>query len=300
MSFLKSLTKEFKELKASLTDDKDKEKEEKHSEGDSHRGYDPNYGAPPNSDPYSQGGYPPQPPQPQYNHNPSGGPPLPPGWTAQFDQASGRWYYIEQATGISRWEPPAHTAPYGQYGAPQVPQYGGAYPAHGGDPYAQGQSYNPNPYPAHGPPPGAGYGDYSQGHGGYGGYEGERSGEYKDKEKDDKKKMMMAGAGGLAVGAVGGALIGHALADDSDEERAAAAAGAPSATAPPPMGLPPDETADGDSVSQSDRESVLEAQQEYQEAQLAAQDSDASSSEEEALEEAREEYEEVYEETYDD
>ncbi|KAL4947699.1 hypothetical protein BDW69DRAFT_108824 [Aspergillus filifer] len=267
MSFLKSLTKEFKELKASLTDDKDKEKEEKHGEGagDSHRGYDPNYGPPPNPDPYShsQGGYPPQPPQPQYNHNPSGGPPLPPGWTAQFDQASGRWYYIEQATGISRWEPPTQTAPYGQYGAPQVPQYGGAYPSHGGDPYAQGQSYNPNPYPAHGPPPGAG------------GY-------------------------GLAVGAVGGALIGHALADDSDEERAAAAAGAPAATAPPPMGLPPDETADGDSVSQSDRESVLEAQQEYQEAQLAAQDSDASSSEEEALEEAREEYEEKYEETYDD
>lgn len=53
------------------------------------------------------------------------------------------------------------------------------------------------------------------------------------------------------------------------------------------MGMPPAVDADGDSVSGSDREEVLEAQQEYQEAQLEAQGSDAGSSEQEELEEAR-------------
>ncbi|KAL4806530.1 hypothetical protein BDV18DRAFT_117318 [Aspergillus unguis] len=288
MSFLKGLTKEFKELKASLSGDGDKEKKDEH---EGQRAYDPNYGAP-SQQPYGYpdqhnqygGGYPPQPPQPQ--QGPPGAPPLPPGWVAQFDHNSGRWYYIEQATGISRWEPPAHTAPYGQYPPPQVPQYAGApgYPAQGQDPYHS--QYG-------GAPPG----DYSQGQ--Y--YGGEKAHGEKDKSKDDKRNMMLAAGGGLAAGALGGALLANALDDSDDEAKAAAAAGtAPPDSAPPPVGLPPDETADGDSVSQSDRESVLEARQEYERAQLAAQDSDASSSEEEALEEAREEYEEEYEETYDD
>ncbi len=62
----------------------------------------------------------------------------------------------------------------------------------------------------------------------------------------------------------------------------------------------PATTADGDAISHSDQEDVLEARQEYEEAALAAQDSDASSSEHEELEEAREEYEEEVEEAYDD
>ena len=54
----------------------------------------------------------------------------------------------------------------------------------------------------------------------------------------------------------------------------------------------------GDEVSSSDRESVQEAREDYEEALAEAQDSDASSSEQEELEEAREEYEEEYEEAY--
>ncbi|KAL4973409.1 hypothetical protein BDW66DRAFT_153859 [Aspergillus desertorum] len=275
MSFFKELTKEFKELKASLSG--------YDASHDSGYGSGYGYGANPNYAPPGPG-YPSQHQQQPVSSPPPSGPPLPPGWVAQFDHASQRWYYIEQATGISRWEPPAYPAPYGQYGQPQVPQYAGApvypspgqYPGHGQQGHDRG--YNPGYDPAGGYAPGY---DYSQGgeH-----YSGEKSG--KNKSKDDKKNMLLAGAG-----------------DDSDDETraAAAAVSAPSAaTALPPVGLPPDETADGDSLSSSDREEVLEARQEYERAQLAAQDSDASSSEEEALDEAREEYEEVYEEVYDD
>lgn len=166
--------------------------------------YDPGYGAAPNPNsgapqPYGQpypapGQYAP----PQQPMNPPAGPPLPPGWVAQFDQTSQRWYYIEQATGISRWEPPSNNAPYGQYPPPQVPHYGGAtgaYPQP--DPYYGGQN------PGMAPPAGGGY--YPQG-------------QVKDpkSDKDDKKKMMMGAAGGLAVGAVGGALVGHALGGSSN------------------------------------------------------------------------------------
>ncbi|PTB76789.1 hypothetical protein M440DRAFT_1354944 [Trichoderma longibrachiatum ATCC 18648] len=67
----------------------------------------------------------------------------------------------------------------------------------------------------------------------------------------------------------------------------------------PPAVLPPTDE-DGNSVSSSDRESVQEAREEYEEALADAQDSDASSSDYEELAEAREEYEEEYEETYED
>lgn len=61
--------------------------------------------------------------------------------------------------------------------------------------------------------------------------------------------------------------------------------------------LPPTD-ADGEVVSDSDREEVAEAREEYEEALAAAADSDASSSDHEAAEEARQEYEETYEEVY--
>lgn len=67
----------------------------------------------------------------------------------------------------------------------------------------------------------------------------------------------------------------------------------------PPAVLPPTD-ADGHSVSSSDRESVQEARENYEEALAKANDSDASSSDYEELAEAREEYEEEYEETYED
>ena len=38
-------------------------------------------------------------------------PPMPPGWTQQWDQNSQRWFYIEQATGRTQWDPPSHLPP---------------------------------------------------------------------------------------------------------------------------------------------------------------------------------------------
>ncbi|KAI9373533.1 hypothetical protein BJX61DRAFT_379119 [Aspergillus egyptiacus] len=264
MSFFSDLAKEFKELKASLSGDGIKDKQQQAA---AEAPAETNRAPPPAYDPGSAPHEPPQYPPQSLSSSP---PPVPPGWVAQFDHASQRWYYIEQATGISRWEPPPSPAPYGQGPPPQMPHYTGPYP---GQPDAQYSGYIPGMAP-----PGS---DFPHGSNGA------------DKQKDDKSKMLLAGAGGLAVGAVGGALVANALADDSDSEPQ-------TATAPPPAELPPDETADGDSVSSSDREDVLEARQEYEQAQLAAQDSDASSSEEEELEKAREEYEETYEEVYDD
>ncbi|KAL4916231.1 hypothetical protein BDW62DRAFT_202904 [Aspergillus aurantiobrunneus] len=248
MSFLKELTKEFKELKASLMGDGDKEKDkdkQKEKETEGRRAHDPGHVPEP-----SPAQYPPQ------SLNPQAGPPLPPGWVPGSTQS------VSDGTISNR--PLAfltgsrlHTLP--RTASIRLPTF---------------LSQNPGT----GPPVG---GDYSHGE------------KFKDKDKNDKQKMLLGAAGGLAVAAVGGAVVKNALADDSDKS-------APAASAPPPAGLPPDETADGDSVSSSDRESVLEARQEYEQATLAAQDSDASSSEEEALEEAREAYEEEYEETYED
>ncbi|KXS98770.1 hypothetical protein AC578_9042 [Pseudocercospora eumusae] len=65
------------------------------------------------------GGPPPGPPPMQ------GQPPLPPGWTTQFDQASGRNYFVDP-TGRSQWEPPA--PPPGGFGGPPPPQQGGYGP----------------------------------------------------------------------------------------------------------------------------------------------------------------------------
>jgi hypothetical protein len=42
-----------------------------------------------------------------FNNTPPQSPPAPQGWSQQFDHQSQRWYYIEQATGRSQWEPPS-------------------------------------------------------------------------------------------------------------------------------------------------------------------------------------------------
>ena len=39
----------------------------------------------------------------------------PPGWNAQYDQGSQRWYYVEHATGRTSWEMPSGAA-VGGYG----------------------------------------------------------------------------------------------------------------------------------------------------------------------------------------
>ena len=50
-----------------------------------------------------------------------GGPHLPPGWIAQWDPASQRYYYLEQATGRTQWELPNNQgAPAGYHNQQQV------------------------------------------------------------------------------------------------------------------------------------------------------------------------------------
>lgn len=48
----------------------------------------------------------------QDGHGPSFAPPqLPPGWIAQWDAASGKYYFVQLATGQSQWEVPTEAAP---------------------------------------------------------------------------------------------------------------------------------------------------------------------------------------------
>lgn len=166
-------------------------------------GYPPQQGGyPPQQGGYppQQGGYPPQgqaggyyggsPAPPQGPPAPYGAPPpMPPGWIQQWDQNSQRWFYIEQATGRSQWDPPAQ---------------------HVQGPYA--------------PPPGSGghderglfgntHGGHDQhGYGGHGSHDSYGHGDHKDKDKKEKKghstaMLAAAGVGGVAAGA----LIGHQL-----------------------------------------------------------------------------------------
>ena len=66
----------------------------------------------------------------------------------------------------------------------------------------------------------------------------------------------------------------------------------------PEPGVLPTHDAYGNEIDSSDRESLQEARDDYEEALEEAASSSASSSEREELEEAREEYEEEYEEAY--
>lgn len=151
---------------------------------------------------------------------------MPPGWVAQFDQSSQRWFYIDQATGRSQWEPPAHAPPaQGPYapppsGPPGAPyghttghderglfgashdQSNHGYPSGGhSDPYAPHGGHG-DPYGSHGDP----YGE--KGHG-----------EKEKKEKKDKGHstgmLAAAGVGGIAAGALIGASLGKILPRDA-------------------------------------------------------------------------------------
>jgi hypothetical protein len=168
MSFLKKLTQEFSELKASFTDEP--KKEEATAQGPQQEqqrdyGQQPPYGGQPyGQQPQygQQGGYnqlspygapqrygqQPQYGQPQSQYPPPpppshlGSPPaLPPGWTMQWDPSSQRNYYIETATGRTQWDapamsssqqysrPPPHPPPsQGGYGQPGYQAGGGAPP----------------------------------------------------------------------------------------------------------------------------------------------------------------------------
>ncbi|KAL7800165.1 hypothetical protein V8C37DRAFT_398391 [Trichoderma ceciliae] len=289
---------------------------------------------PPGSGQYGQYGYhasnqdgaPPaqyyaSPPQPSYQP-PSDKPELPPGWTALFDQSRQRWYYANRETGVTQWEAPGYIAPRppmdsypseesrGSVSSPYPPaapygQMSGGYSA----------PLGPPPSASYGAPPGppSGYGAPA---GEYGGYGGEDRGQEREEKSSGKGGLLLGAAGGIAAGLVGGAILHHVLSDDSDDEerRQQYAQEAPPQTVivneyntteynepyegGGPPGILPATDADGNSVSGSDRESVQEAREEYEEALADAQDSSASSSDFEELAEAREEYEEEYEETY--
>lgn len=110
---------------------------------------------------------------------------MPPGWTQQWDQNSQRWFYIEQATGRSQWDPPSHLPP-GPYappaaGAPYVPQAGHDERALFGNTQGhQGHDYTAT---------------------------GQATNEAEKKKGHSTALLAAAGVGGLAAGAV----IGHQL-----------------------------------------------------------------------------------------
>ncbi|KAL6796789.1 hypothetical protein J3E68DRAFT_426337 [Trichoderma sp. SZMC 28012] len=212
--------------------------------------------------------------------------------------------------------PPA--APYG----PTPGGYGAPPPGH-----SPSASYSAPPLPPAGyGAPAGGYGHSSQGsYGGEG--RGEGYSEEKKKKSSGKGGLLLGAAGGVAAGLVGGALLHHALEDSSsdeeeerrEEERRYEYEQAPSQTIivneynttnyndyndpyeeSGVPGILPSRDAEGNYVSESDRESVQEAREEYEEALAEVEgSSSASSSDYEELAEAREEYEEEYEETYD-
>jgi hypothetical protein len=66
----------------------------------------------------------------------------------------------------------------------------------------------------------------------------------------------------------------------------------------PPPGVLPTHNYEGEEIDSSDRESLREARDNYEEALEAAATSSASSSDQEELEDARQEYQEEYEEAY--
>ena len=134
-------------------------------------------------------------------------PPMPPGWLAQWDQNSQRWYYVDQSTGRTQWDPPAGAPP------PQGPYAPPAHDAHGASSgYYQGA---PAGYGAHGVPQGGHGGHderalfgntqgYDQGHGAGGSHGYDSHGEVK-KEKKDKEKDKGHSTAKLAAVGLGGA-----------------------------------------------------------------------------------------------
>lgn len=110
---------------------------------------------------------------------------MPPGWTQQWDQNSQRWFYIEQATGRTQWDPPSHLPP-GPYappaaGAPYVPAAGHDERGLFGNTHGhQGHDYTPS---------------------------GQATNEKEEKKGHSTAMLAAAGIGGIAAGA----FIGHQL-----------------------------------------------------------------------------------------
>jgi hypothetical protein len=127
---------------------------------------------------------------------------MPPGWLAQWDQNSQRWYYVDQSTGRTQWDPPAGgPPPQGPFAPPPHDTRGAAGGYYHGAPAGYGT-------------PGQGAHDeralfgntqgYDQGGAAYGGAEKEK----KDKDKGHSTaKLAAVGLGGAAAGA----WIGHEM-----------------------------------------------------------------------------------------
>ncbi|KAL4936406.1 hypothetical protein BDV06DRAFT_93600 [Aspergillus oleicola] len=125
-------------------------------------------------------------------------PPLPIGWIQEWEPSARRAFYIETSTGRTEWTlPEALTYGEGSRG-------GGDYYAARPVPAPYHESRGPEGYP----PPGPEYG------GGYGGG-GEYPSEHKEKKDSDTGKLLAAGAAGLAIGGIGGAILGHELSEFS-------------------------------------------------------------------------------------
>ncbi|KAG7115674.1 hypothetical protein HYQ44_007416 [Verticillium longisporum] len=61
-----------------------------------------------------------------------GSPALPDGWIKRFDERHGRWYYVDETTGTSQWEPPKTSFDDGGYGGSQHASKDQVYDAHSG------------------------------------------------------------------------------------------------------------------------------------------------------------------------
>ncbi|KAL5045906.1 hypothetical protein BDW71DRAFT_183027 [Aspergillus fruticulosus] len=120
-------------------------------------------------------------------------PPLPIGWIQEWEPRARRAFYVETATGRTEWTLPADVS-YGEASRSGPGEYYASPPPPAPVP---APGYPPQEYaaPAY-PPQGQGY-----------------SGEYQEEEKkhSDTGKILAAGAAGLAIGAVGGAILGHEL-----------------------------------------------------------------------------------------
>jgi hypothetical protein len=114
-----------------------------------------------------------------------GGPPgqLPPGWIQQWDANSQRYYYVEQATGRTQWEPPLMYQGAGMHGQPEGYGHEG-YRGH------DSEGYHGAPYGVH---------------------------DKKNKEKKkDSSHTGLALAGGALLGAGAGAWAMHEYSELAD------------------------------------------------------------------------------------
>ncbi|CAG8780030.1 14608_t:CDS:2, partial [Gigaspora rosea] len=111
------------------------------------RKYEQQYGKKPSNSSYP-GSQAPPPQQPALQ-------PLPPGWISLYDHASQKYYFVNQATGISQWDPPPpvpqyYSQPPPNYSPPSQPPPNQRYSSPSQPPPNQYQ--NPPPYQTPGVP----------------------------------------------------------------------------------------------------------------------------------------------------